>query len=78
MVHTSPELQLPDEFATPEEIALWQHELVPGVNVPRKGVSNFHLTPGTAAFRLWDVLSGRLKESSNTLTEESDDEALSR
>lgn len=63
------ELQLPDEFATPQEIALWETELIPGVNVPRPGTS-FHLTPGTAA-----CLRGTADRTSVTLdtaTEESD------
>lgn len=69
------ELQLPDELATPQEIALWETELVPGVNVPRKS-GRFHLTPGTAA-----CLRGTADRASASLdnpTEESDKETLSR
>lgn len=72
------ELQLPDELATPAEIELWKHELVPGVNVPRNASRGFHLSPGPAACRLWDVVAGRVKESLDISNEESEDETLSR
>lgn len=72
----SPELQLPDELATPAEIELWKHELVPGVNVPRNASRGFHLSPGPAACRLWDVVAGRVQESLEPI--EPEDQTLSR
>lgn len=72
----SPELQLPDELATPQEIALWDKYLIPGVNVPRNPSASFHLTPGPAACRLWDVVAGRVKESLEPI--EPEDQTLSR
>lgn len=45
---TSPELELPDDQATIEDIANSDIQLIPGVNTPRPGTP-FHLSPGTAA-----------------------------
>ncbi len=70
------ELQLPDEFATPEELAMWEYELVPGVNVPRKS-NRFHLSPGTAAC-LQKTTADRASTSLDTPTEESEWPTLPR
>lgn len=46
---SSLELQLPDEFATPQEIDSSDIELIPGIVVPRDPSAPYSLTGGKAA-----------------------------